>query len=76
MSNTKAIKLLKSGNFTIAYWDNGAAWLYKGKHKIEDFDGEIGSEIEPVEYDDFSDGYTPGIVALLVKALGGKVVSI
>lgn len=67
------IELLKSGDFTLAYHDNGCASLYKRKLKYDDLDG-----IE--EVCDFSmyslDDYAPAEVKALVKALGGKVVSI
>ena len=72
MNKKKVVELLKSGNFTIAYHDSSSAWLYEGKLKYEDLaeDGEC--------YDFSSQGfdYISEEVELLVKALGGKVVSI
>ena len=65
----KIIQLLKSGDFTVAYHDNGVCSIYKGKHKYEDLPDSI---YEP----DDTDGYAPEIVELLVKALGGKIDSI
>ena len=68
------IKLLQSGNFTIAYHDNGECCLYKRKIK------NIESIIEGSEIEDFSDcdsdGYLPIIVELLIKALGGNPLTI
>lgn len=76
MNQKQIIKLLKSGKFTIWYWDNDAPHLYEGTLNLEDFEGELGSEISPVEFDESDDGYVPALVKLLVKALGGKVESI
>lgn len=66
----KIIEILKSGDFTIAYHDNGYCNLYKGKFEYDDLKGK------PIEFDDWEDGYTPDVVKQLVEALGGKVVSI
>lgn len=35
MSEKEIIELLKSGNFTIIYWDNQSPSLYKGKYTVE-----------------------------------------
>lgn len=72
MNEQTLIKLLQSGNFTIAYHDNQCCSLYKGKHKYEDL-----PENSVYEFDDLGQsGYTPMVVEKLVKALGGKVDSI
>jgi hypothetical protein len=77
----KILELLKSGNFTIVYWDNDSPTLYKGKWNInkeyekDDYEEMNKNIVE--ELDDYCEyGYCPGIVALLVKALGGKSDSI
>jgi hypothetical protein len=64
------VQLLKSGDFTIAYHDNGYACLYKGRMEYEDLpEGELYV---------FGDthGYTPEVVMLLIRALGGSSQSI
>lgn len=63
------IKLLKSGNFSIIYTDNGSCSIYEGKYTTDD----KPEDLEPVaSFDCDFHGYLPGEVALLVKALGGK----
>lgn len=72
MNKKQIIELLKSGDFTIAYHDNGVASLYKGRHKYENLpedELDVGTLFE-------QEGYCPGEVALLVKALGGRTESI
>lgn len=68
--NGKEIKnILKSGEFTIIYTDNGECQLYKGFFDLDDID-----QHKPVhEFDDMQNGYTPGVVKFLVMALGGYV---
>lgn len=74
MTEQDLIKLFKSGNFTIAYHDNQEGCIYEGK--IDDYD----KLPEDGEIDDFfswaCEGYLPYIVQVLVKALGGKALSI
>lgn len=67
MTDKKIIELMKSGNFTIAYHDNGQCSLYKGKFEYDDLPEKSEHDFE---YGD-SEGYTPHVVQLLVKALGG-----
>ena len=69
----KIIKLLKTGNFTIAYHDNGYCCLYKGKHEYDDL-----PEKEDYSFDmnDNFSGYAPAIVCHLAEALGGNTTSI
>jgi hypothetical protein len=70
------IKLLQSGNFTIAYHDNGECCLYD--KKIKNIDRLIDNEEKSIESfsDCDSDGYLSIIVELLVEALGGKSLTI
>ena len=71
MTPTKKIfDLIKSGNFTIAYHDNGDAFLYEGKHTYERLPEE------EVYHFTENDGYIPEVVSALVAALGGKSVTI
>lgn len=60
------IKLLKSGNFTLHYYDNDSCALYKGIHKDQ------VPERAVIEFECESEGYLPKEVELLVKALGGE----
>jgi hypothetical protein len=72
MKKNQLLKLLKSGNFTVAYHDNGYCTIYKGRHEYEDLpDKEV---YEPDDLDEI--GYAPAIVTLLVEALGGSVDSV
>jgi hypothetical protein len=72
MNREEIIKLLKSGDFTIAYNDNESPLIYKGRHSYDYLPDE---NIDPDEYT-FGVGYAPGIVELLVEALGGNIDSI
>lgn len=77
MTKREILDLLKSGDFTIAYHDNGLCSLYKGR--IKEYDqlpewryDKLSSCGDLAEFfDTDSDGYLPKIVALLVEALGG-----
>lgn len=69
----KIIEMLSTGNFTLAYHDQGYCALYKGKRKYEDL--EEGEELKEFSNHRRSD-YIPEEVVLLVKMLGGKVVSV
>lgn len=73
MTDKKIIDLLKSGNFTIAYHDNGQCGLYKGKL---DYDDLPEKEERLFEGNHAALGYAPEIVCILVEALGGKIDSI
>ena len=65
------IVLLKSGDFTIAYHDSGYCSLHVGKKPYSKLPQKnIG------EFDGCSVGYIPDIVQMLVRVLGGKVVTI
>ena len=72
LKKIEIIKLLRSGNFTIAYHDNGYCCLYKGKMEYDN----LPEEGEVAEFEGLGDGYIPIIVETLVNALKGKVVSI
>lgn len=72
MKEKEIIELLKSGNFTIAYHDNGVCSLYKDKYTNYD---KIYDEKPVLEIDCEFDGYLPKEVELLIKALGGKGLS-
>jgi hypothetical protein len=71
MKENKIVELLRSGDFTIAYHDNGYACLYKGK-----FDYDSLPKKELSDFDGGDIGYAPNVVVLLVAALGGKIDSI
>lgn len=80
MKKENIIALLKSGDFTIIYWDSGEATLYQKKwDKKEEFvrdDYETMNKFI-VETNDYgNNGYLPQIVQLLGEALGGKTDSI
>lgn len=71
MKHEEIIKLLKSGDFTIAYHDRDGCSLYKGRHEYKNLP-EKEVKIEDVD----GNGYTPYIVELLIEALGGTSESI
>jgi hypothetical protein len=68
MTEKKIIELLKTGDFTIAYHDNGQCSLYKGKFEYDDLPEK---SLHDFDYND-AEGYCPHIVVLLAKALCGK----
>ncbi len=80
MNQEEVVKLFKSGNFTIAYWDNEAPTIYKGHWNIRDeYEKDDYKELEKheIDIDMFGgSGYVPEIVDWLAKALGGKTYSI
>ena len=67
MTEKKIIELMKSGDFSLMYHDNGYCTIHKGHIKYED------SETGVIELPDKEFGYVPSEVVLLVKALKGKV---
>lgn len=74
MKKEKIIELLKSGDFTIVYWDNGEPTLYSKKwDKEEEYERDEYETMNKfiVEINTSEDGYCPGIVRLLTEALGG-----
>lgn len=76
----KILKLLKSGDFTIVYWDSGEATLYSKKwDKEEEYardEYETMNKFIVFEDNQSWSGYCPKIVELLTEALGGKSDSI
>ena len=73
MKYQKILKLMSSGNFTIAYHDNEAPSLYEGKWKYEELEDK--EEIDLTDWY-YENGYCPSVVSLLVDALGGESTSI
>lgn len=71
MKRDQIIKLLRSGEFTIAYHDNGQCCLYKGKHSYAKLPKQEVAEY----FDHESMSYLPEIVELLCDALKGKSTS-
>lgn len=79
MTTQQILTLLRTGDFTIVYWDNGYATLYKGKwdiHKEYMKDDYKTMNKSVVAEFDGSLGYCPDIVHLLATALRGKTDSI
>ncbi len=81
MKEKEIIELLKSGNFTIVYWDRDDPTLYKGKWNYnKEFENDdyalMNKSIVELDSHMFEDGYVPHIVYLLSKALKGKTDSI
>lgn len=79
MNKKQIIKLLRSGNFTLRYDDNGAGCLLVGKYKeYEDtYDYELGeNNSESLDFGGHGEGYIPIEVEWLVEALGGRVFTI
>lgn len=79
MKEEKIIEILKSGDFTVIYWDSGVATLYQKKwnyHEEQERDDYETLNKFVILETSHTDGYCPEIVALLVKALGGKSDSI
>lgn len=80
MEKDKIIELLKSGDFTIIYWDRDVPTLYEKKWDIEkEFARDEYETMQKFEINAVisgGGGYTPDIVYLLTEALGGKAESI
>lgn len=80
MRQSEITKLLKSGNFTIVYWDRGIPTIYKGKWDIDkecerdDYATMEKSRVDAPMYE--MNGYAPDIVIWLARSLGGHVDSI
>lgn len=68
----KVVELLRSGNFTVIYDDNGSGSIYKGKHDY----GNCLQKDKVVDFGGQGWGYTPEEVELLIEALGGEVDSV
>lgn len=68
------IDLLKTGDFTVAFHDQGECSIYKG---IFEYDDLPEKEDYTVIFGGASDdGYAPALVIYLCEALKGKCVSI
>jgi hypothetical protein len=74
MASKELVELLKSGDFTLGYHDNGYCEVYRGRIEYDDINEK---DLQPVGSFDSSEneGYIPAEVAALVKALGGKAVT-
>ena len=75
MTKSAITKLLRSGNFTIVYWDREEPTLYKCKfEKDKEYERDEYETMNKsiVELDCWNNGYCPNIVALLAHALGGN----
>ena len=74
-THEKIIEMLKSGDFTVFYNDNECPTLYQKKwdmdEEYERDEYETMNKFE-VDFGDYSQGYCPKIVSLLVEALGGE----
>lgn len=73
MTEDNILKMLQTGDFTIAFHDNDYCCLYKGRYKYDEL-----PEKEDVAFDMNVDreGYAPYVMSLLVAALNGKIESI
>jgi len=69
MKKTKLIELLKTGNFSVHYDDNGSGRFVKGKK-------DYGEGRTIFEFEGRGIGYAPTEVEILVEALGGAVDSV
>lgn len=75
MERTKLLEIIKSGDFSVYYHDNGCSTIYQGKHdfdEVKDWDAMeklIIFESEP-------NGYHTSDLELLVDALGGVIYSV
>lgn len=80
MKEAELVSLLRTGNFTIIYWDRGEPTFYKGKwnydkeYKKDEYAEMEKSRIDFAQYN--MNGYLPDVVRLLTMALKGKADSI
>ena len=80
MKEKDLVSLLKTGNFTIIYWDRGEPTFYKGKwdkdreYKKDEYAEMDKSQIEIAQYN--MSGYLPDVVRWLTMALKGQSDSI
>ena len=80
ISEKELVALLKTGNFTIVYWDNENPTFYKGKwdknkeYERDEYETMNKSELDIEQYN--MQGYCPDVVKWLVMALKGKSDSI
>lgn len=79
MTQEKIIEMLKSGDFTIIYWDNEEPTLYQKRwDRHEEYERDEYATMNKFEvvFGATNNGYVPTIVELLTEALGGKADSI
>lgn len=79
MKKQDIIALLKSGNFTVIYWDSGEATLYEKKwDKDVEFERDDYATMDKFKVDmgEGYNGYLPVIVELMAEALNGEADSI
>ena len=80
MEEKDLVSLLRTGNFTIVYWDSGEPTFYKGKwdkdkeYAKDEFETMNKSQIEILQYN--MEGYLPDVVRWLTMALKGQSDSI
>jgi len=70
----KILNIIKSGDFTIVYWDRGIASLYEKKwNKSDEYTRDDYGTMNKflMKECEHEDGYLPEIVELLTKALNG-----
>ncbi len=70
----KLIEIIKSGNFTVYFNDNGCCDVYHGKFSQTKIESEKFQE-EPIFSSSLESYYTE-LEELLVEALGGKLHSV
>lgn len=75
------IELLKTGDFTMIYWDSDEVEFYKGKldynkEYIKDEYKTMDKSKIKLGFDIWGEGYATEIAILLVEALGGNIDSI
>ena len=78
MEKKRIIKILKSGNFSIYYHDNGCASIYEGKYNFDEIQDEEWDKLqeEKLIFESEPDGYYTLDVELLVEALDGELYSV
>jgi len=80
MKEKDLVSLLRTGNFTIVYWDSGEPTFYKGKwdkdkeYEKDEYETMNKSQIEIAQYN--MAGYLPDVVRWLTMALKGHSDSI
>lgn len=81
LNGKQTIEFLKTGNFTIIYWDSDECEIYEGnkwdinkESNRDEYETMNKSRVEIVDI--WGEGYAERMVILLAKALGGKVDSI
>jgi len=76
MTEKELVSLLRTGNFTIVYWDHDEPTFYKGKWNIDkEYEKDERAEMEQsvidiAQYN--TTGYLPDVVRWLTMALKGN----